>query len=57
VAEARANVSQGRDGGIDLEIIVEEIEHRITRNVARGEGMAGTLERRYGLDPAVGARR
>jgi len=57
VAEARANVSQGRDGGLDLEIIVEEIEHRMTRNVARGEGMAGTLERRYGLDPAVGARR
>lgn len=57
VAQARAQVSQGRDGGMNLEIIVEEIENRISRNVSRGEGMAPTLERRYGLDPAAGARR
>lgn len=56
-AQARAQVSQGRDGGLNIDIIVEEIENRMTRNVGRGEGMAPTLERRYGLDPAVGARR
>lgn len=55
--QARAQVSQGRDGGMNLEIIVEEIENRMVRNVGRGEGMAPTLERRYGLDPAAGARR
>jgi len=56
-AQARAQVSQGRDGGLNLEIIVEEIESRMSRNVGRGEGMAPTLEGRYGLDPAAGARR
>lgn len=55
--QARAQVSQGRDGGLNLEIIVEEIENRMTRNVSRGEGMAPTLENRYGLNPAAGARR
>lgn len=55
--QARAQVSQGRDGALNLEIIVEEIENRMTRNASRGEGMAPMLERRYGLDPAVGARR
>ena len=55
--QARAQVSQGRDGGLDVEIIVEEIENRMTRNVARGEGMAPMLETRYGLNPAAGARR
>ncbi len=57
VAQARAQVSQGQNGGLSLEIIVEEIENRIARNVFRGEGMAVTLENRYGLNPAAGARR
>ncbi len=57
VAEARAETSQGAGGGLNLEIMIEEIETRMTRNVARGEGLAPVVERRYGLDPAVGAQR
>ncbi len=55
--EARTDVKRDNKGNIDLRIIVDEIENTITRNVSRGEGLAPTLERRYGLNPAVGSYR
>ena len=54
---ARADVQRDGSGGIDLNIIVEEIENKMNRNVSRGEGLAPTLERRYGLNPAAGSLR
>jgi len=54
---ARADVQRDGSGGLDLQIIIEEIESNMTRNVSRGEGMAPTLERRYGLNPAAGSYR
>ena len=56
-ATARADVRRDGSGGLDLNIIIEEIENTMTRNVSRGEGMAPTLERRYGLNPAAGSYR
>ena len=55
--QARAEQSQGPDGRIQLDIIVEEIEGRMNRRIGRGEGMAPVLEHRYGLNPAAGAYR
>ncbi|CAA7618968.1 Phage-related minor tail protein [Magnetospirillum sp. LM-5] len=55
--QARAEQSQGPDGRIHLDIIVEEIEGRMSRRIGRGEGMAPVLEHRYGLNPAAGAYR
>ncbi|TAN72950.1 MAG: phage tail tape-measure protein [Magnetospirillum sp.] len=55
--QARAEQSQGADGRIHLDIIVEEIEGRMSRRIGRGEGMAPVLEHRYGLNPAAGAYR
>lgn len=54
---ARADVQRDGSGGLDINIIVEEIESTINRNVSRGEGLAPTLERRYGLNPATGSYR
>ncbi len=55
--QARAEQSQGADGRIHLDIIVEEIEGRMSRRIGRGEGMAPVLEHRYGLNPAAGTYR
>ena len=55
--QARTETSPLPGGGSRLDIIVEQIEGQMTRNVARGEGLAPTLERRYGLNPAAGSYR
>ncbi|TAN65280.1 MAG: hypothetical protein EPN20_07705 [Magnetospirillum sp.] len=54
-AQARAQWSGGADGRMQLDIIVEEIETRMGRNISKGQGIAPTMERRYGLNPAAGA--
>ncbi|MAS87214.1 MAG: hypothetical protein CMH30_04465 [Micavibrio sp.] len=56
-AQARADVSRDSAGNMDLKIIIEEIEGNLSRNIGRGEGLAPTLERRYGLNPAAGSYR
>jgi lambda family phage tail tape measure protein len=55
--EAKAQWSQGADGGVQIDIFVEEIEGRMNRRLSRGEGIAPVLEHRYGLNPAAGAYR
>lgn len=56
-AQARADVGRDSAGNMDLKIIIEEVEGNLSRNIGRGEGLAPTLERRYGLNPAVGSYR
>jgi len=56
-AQARADVSRDSAGNMDLKIIIEEVEGNLSRNIGRGEGLAPTLERRYGLNPAAGSYR
>lgn len=55
--DARADIRKDGKGNIDMRIIVDEIESNISRNIGRGEGLAPTLERRYGLNPAAGSYR
>ena len=54
--EARADLRRSGEG-LSLEIVVEQVEGSLARNIGRGEGLAPTLERRYGLNPAAGAYR
>lgn len=56
-AQARADVSRDNAGNMDLKIIIEEVEGNLARNIGRGDGLAPTLERRYGLNPAAGSYR
>ena len=56
-AEARTEVSRDANGNLNLNVFIEEVENRLARNVSRGNGLAPTLERRYGLNPAVGSYR
>ena len=56
-AEASATVRRDSAGNLDLNIVIEEVESKMARNIGRGEGLAGTLERRYGLNPAAGSYR
>ena len=55
----RATADWRREAGGDLtlDIVVEQIEAGMARNIGRGQGMAPTLERRYGLNPAAGSQR
>lgn len=56
-AAARAEVSRDGNGDMSLNIIIEQVEGTLARNIGRGEGLAPTLERRYGLNPAAGSFR
>ncbi len=55
--EATTDWRRDGNGNLTLDIMIEQVEGRIARNVGRGEGIAPTLERRYGLNPAAGAYR
>ena len=55
--DARVQTSQQPDGTTRLDVMVEQIEARMSRSINQGVGIAPTLERRYGLNPAVGALR
>ena len=54
-AQARAEVYEDSSGNIDLRVMVEELEGTMARHIDRGEGLSSVLERRYGLNPAVGS--
>lgn len=56
-AQVRTESNRGSGGEINLQVIIEEIEGKMARNVSRGEGLAPTLEHRYGLNPAAGSYR
>jgi tape measure domain-containing protein len=56
-AEASATMRRDSAGNLDLNIVIEEVETKMARNIGRGEGLASTLERRYGLNPAAGSYR
>jgi lambda family phage tail tape measure protein len=55
--EARVEQQQQPDGSTRLDVIVEQMEARMARSISQGSGLAPTLERRYGLNPAAGAMR
>lgn len=49
--QARAESTRRADGGVQLDVIVEQLEGQIARNIGRGQGIGPTIERRYGLSP------
>ncbi len=55
--QATADWRRGPGGDLTLDIMIEKIEGGMARNIGRGQGMAPTLERRYGLNPAAGSLR
>ena len=55
--ETRVEQQQQPDGSTRLDVIVEQMEARMARSISQGSGLAPTLERRYGLNPAAGAIR
>ena len=54
---ASADVRREPSGDLSLDIVIEQIEGGMARHIGRGEGLAPTLERRYGLNPAAGSLR
>ncbi|GAB4387217.1 phage tail tape measure C-terminal domain-containing protein [Albidovulum sp.] len=56
-AEASADWRRDANGDLSLDIVIQQVEGRIARNIGRGDGLAPTLERRYGLNPAAGSFR
>jgi tape measure domain-containing protein len=55
--EAKTETSRDNNGNVTLTVLIEEVENQMARNVSRGNGLAPTLERRYGLNPAAGSYR
>ncbi len=55
--ETRVEQQQQPDGSTRLDVIVEQMEARMARSISQGSGLAPTLERRYGLNPAAGVMR
>ncbi len=54
---ASADVRRESGGDLTLDIMIERIEGGMARHIGRGQGLAPTLERRYGLNPAAGSLR
>lgn len=55
--KAQATSSKDTNGNVSLNIIVEQIESAIGKNITKGEGLSPILEQRYGLNPAFGSYR
>ncbi len=58
-AGTQSDVQQttGADGGLNLDIMVEQIEGAIASNIGGGGGLAPALENQYGLNRVAGATR
>ena len=56
-AKATAASHRDVDGNVSIDVIVEQIENAIEKNINKGEGLSPILEQRYGLNPAYGSYR
>ncbi len=54
---ATTSQSQDSSGNLTIDVMIEQIESTMNRNISKGEGLAPLLEQRYGLNPAVGSYR
>ena len=50
----QVNQTQQADGSLTIDVMVEQIEGKMGRNIAKGVGLAPTIEKRYGLNRAGG---
>lgn len=55
--KAYATSSQDNDGNVSIDVIIEQIESTIGKNISKGEGLSPILEQRYALNPAYGSYR
>ncbi len=55
--QARATSSRDNSGNVSIDVIVEQIEGAIGKNISKGEGLSPILEQRYALNPAYGSYR
>ena len=55
--KAYATSNQDNDGNVSIDVIVEQIESTIGKNISKGEGLSPILEQRYALNPAYGSYR
>jgi hypothetical protein len=54
----QANATQREEGGMSIiDVVVEQVEGKMGRNLAAGRGIAPSIERRYGLNAAAGSYR
>lgn len=56
-AKAYATSNQDNDGNVSIDVIIEQIESTIGKNISKGEGLSPILEQRYALNPAYGSYR
>ena len=55
--KATATANKNAGGNVSIDIIVEQIEGVIGKNISKGEGLSPILEQRYALNPAFGSYR
>ncbi len=55
--KATATTSKDGNGDLSVDVMVEQIEGVIGRNISKGEGLSPILEQRYALNPAFGSYR
>lgn len=54
--EARTEERQNADGSTSIDVIIEQVESKISKNVSTGRGsLSKVMERTYGLNRAAGA--
>jgi hypothetical protein len=55
---SNAKVEQRQTGnGLEIDVIIEQVETGMARNIQRGNGLAPVIERQYGLNRAAGVFR
>ncbi len=55
--KASATANKDASGNVSIDVIVEQIESTIGKNISKGEGLSPILEQRYALNPAFGSYR
>ncbi len=55
--KAYATSNQDNDGNVSIDVIIEQIESTIGKNISKDEGLSPILEQRYALNPAYGSYR
>lgn len=55
--QASVRDTRGSDGSRNIEVLIEQVENAIAGNISKGQGsLATSVQQRYGLNPAFGAR-
>ena len=54
---SKPSANKDAQGNVSIDVIVEQIESTIGKNISKGEGLSPILEQRYALNPAFGSYR